>query len=105
MLTALLVSALFSSEPMFETLPADRSKVPYHLQEKVTVAEWYRLDETFAKGEWKFERQLRTMEWRDKRWRENIRESNARSRKLGIVTSPDPEEPTESKFFPKRESR
>ncbi len=102
MLAAVLITAVFGSDPVFEFLPADRSQVPVLNQKAFTVAEWQRIDEDFAKGEWKYERLLRSVEYQEKKYRAIRREQNARSRKLGIVTSPDPEEPKESEFFPKK---
>lgn len=102
MLAVTVFGALLASEPLFEILPADRTCVPYHLRDSVTVAEWQKLDEYSIKLQWQHERQLRQLEWREKKWREGTRRLYESNRKLGIPTPPDPEEPTESKFFPRK---
>ncbi len=102
MLAAVLITAVFGSDSIFELFPADRSQVPVLKQKAFTVAEWQRIDEDFAKGERKYERILRGVEHQEKQSRQLMREMNAIDHKWGIRTKPDPEEPKESKFFPKK---
>lgn len=103
MLVAVLFAAVFGSEPVFEFLPADRSQVPVLNQRSFTIDEWQRIDEDTAKFFWKQERSLRSLESVDKEGRRLMRIMNAIDRKWGIATNPDPEEPKESKYFPKKD--
>ncbi len=102
MLTVLLVTAALGSDPVFESLPADRSRLPAHIY-YFTLEDWQTvISEDMAKGECKLERQFRNADRNDKIRRQLTRDHNAFLRKHGLATPPDPEEPTESRFFPKK---
>ena len=102
MLAALLFTAILGSNPVFEFFPADRTRVPAHIN-YITLEDWQTVvSEDMAKRECKMERTFRNSERIVKSVRQSIREDNAFMRKHGIQTPPDPEEPTESVFFPKK---
>jgi hypothetical protein len=103
MLAALLFAAALGSDPVFDFFPADRSRLPAHI-DFFTLEDWQTvISEDIAKRECKLERQFRNADRNDKISRQLTRDHNAFMRKHGIQTPPDPVEPTESRFFKKKQ--
>lgn len=94
MLATYLLMAAMTSEPVVELLPADRSRIPPHLEDQFTLGKWGAFHETTLKLYWAEWRSHVRCDQLERENRESIRSHNATLRKLGLKPPPDPVEPT-----------
>ena len=95
MMATYLIAVAFAQEPVLDLFPGDRTRVPLHVADEYTLAEWQREDDRFRKLHWALWRSMQRNDQAEREGIQTTRRLYATLRSVGTPNVPsDPVEPT-----------